>query len=104
MLSRVLLLSVIVRMVLLVFVAAAEAAEPAESGVKSKELDFDGYMRLGDDARAAGANETARRAYLHALRVRPGQPTALGRLGLTAAERGDWVMAARYLSEAMLKN
>ncbi|MDI3284321.1 hypothetical protein [Polyangium sp. 15x6] len=79
----------------------AEDAEPASS-TKSKELDFDRYMRLADAARAAGSNEMALRAYPHALRVRPGEPTALGRLGLSAAAAGDWVMATRYLFEAML--
>jgi len=103
MLSRVLLLSALAQGLLL-FAAPAEAAEPAGSSTNSKELDFDRYMRLGDEARATGAHEMARRAYLHALRVRPGEPTALGRLGLSAAAAGDWVMAARYLFEAMLDN
>ncbi|MDI1429040.1 PEGA domain-containing protein [Polyangium sorediatum] len=84
--------------------AAAETSAAVAPTTTAQGLDFQTLVDLGDAARAQGKSEAARRAYLHALTLRPNEPTVLGRLGLTAAELGQWVRAVELLHDAIEGN
>ncbi|MDI1444640.1 PEGA domain-containing protein [Polyangium sp. 6x1] len=84
--------------------AAAETSAAIATTTTAQGLDFRTLVDLGDAARAQGKSEAARRAYLHALTLRPNEPTVLGRLGLTAAELGQWVRAVELLHDAIEGN
>ncbi|MDI1475392.1 tetratricopeptide repeat protein [Polyangium sp. y55x31] len=91
-------------------VFATATAAQVEPGAASTEtaaphgLDFATLVRLGDAARAQGRPDDARKAYLYALKLRPNEPTVLGRLGLLAADAKDWVRAASHLLDAIQGN
>ncbi|MDI1451703.1 PEGA domain-containing protein [Polyangium sp. 6x1] len=87
--------------------AAAAQVEPGAASTATAAphgLDFATLVRLGDAARAQARPDDARKAYLYALKLRPNEPTVLGRLGLLAADAKDWVRAASHLLDAIQGN